>query len=141
MTYEVRATEKVLKLSGCRVEVKVCQDDRDHWFGTRVPEPAFPVHASVGVIVETQWHTALRGSRTGPNNDVFIEVIQAGINPDRRGEGFDPIPERQSAANVSFRDLAEGMRKNEADKRAMEAFEPREIGCHPRDRVPLLRAV
>ena len=36
------------------------------------------------------------------------------------------IRERQSAANVTFRDLAEGMRKNEADKRAMEAFEPRE---------------
>ena len=32
------------------------------------------------------------------------------------------IRERQSAA----RDLAEGIRKNEADKRAMEAFEPRE---------------
>ena len=36
------------------------------------------------------------------------------------------IRERQSATNISFRDLAEGMRKNEADKRAMEAFEPRE---------------
>ena len=36
------------------------------------------------------------------------------------------ILERQSAANVSFRDLAEGIRKNEAVKRAIEAFEPRE---------------
>ena len=36
------------------------------------------------------------------------------------------IRERQSAADVSFRDLAEGLRKNEADKRAMEEFEPRE---------------
>ena len=36
------------------------------------------------------------------------------------------IRERQASANVSFRDLAERMRKNEADKREMEAFEPRE---------------
>ena len=36
------------------------------------------------------------------------------------------IRERQSAADVSFRDLAEGIRKNEADKRAMEEFEPME---------------
>ena len=36
------------------------------------------------------------------------------------------IRERQSAADLSFRDLAEQMRRNEADKRAMKAFEPRE---------------
>ena len=36
------------------------------------------------------------------------------------------IRERQSAADVSFRDLAEGMRKTEADKLTMEAFEPTE---------------
>ena len=36
------------------------------------------------------------------------------------------IRERQAAANISFRDLAERMRKNEADKREIEAFEPRE---------------
>lgn len=36
------------------------------------------------------------------------------------------IRERQAAANVSFRDLTERMRKNEADKREIEAFEPRE---------------
>ena len=36
------------------------------------------------------------------------------------------IRERQSAADLSFRDLANRMRRNEADKRAMKAFEPRE---------------
>ena len=36
------------------------------------------------------------------------------------------IRERQSAADVSFRGLAERLRKAEADKRAMEAFAPRE---------------
>ena len=36
------------------------------------------------------------------------------------------IRERQAAANISFRDLAERMRKNEADKREIEGFEPRE---------------
>ena len=36
------------------------------------------------------------------------------------------IRERQSVADVSFRDLAERIRKTKADKRAMEAFEPRE---------------
>ena len=34
------------------------------------------------------------------------------------------ILERQSAANFSFRDLAEKIRMTEADKRAIEAFEP-----------------
>ena len=36
------------------------------------------------------------------------------------------IREQQAVADVSFRDLAEGIHKNEADKRAMEEFEPRE---------------
>ena len=36
------------------------------------------------------------------------------------------IRERQSAADISFRDLAERMRKTEVDKRAIEAFQPRE---------------
>ena len=35
-----------------------------------------------------------------PNNDVLIEVIQAGINPDRGGEGFDPIPLERTSVTV-----------------------------------------
>jgi len=51
-----------------------------------------------------------------PNNTVKIEVIQAGINPERRREGFPPIPrERTSVTGISHKDGTLSMARNGPD--------------------------
>ena len=58
-----------------------------------------------------------------PNNDVLIEVIQAGINADRRGEGFDPIPlERTSVTGLRHEDGAISMARGGPDSARSDIF-------------------
>ncbi len=58
-----------------------------------------------------------------PNNDVLIEVIQAGINPERDGEGFDPIPlERTSVTGLRHEDGVISMARFEPDSARSDFF-------------------
>ena len=51
-----------------------------------------------------------------PESTVKIEVIQAGVNPDRAKEGFAPIPlERTSATGILHKDGAVSMARGAAD--------------------------
>ena len=77
-------------------------------------------------------HGILHGQSTGYANRIvcmkawLLMVALVDWAYDKASEE-DRIREQQSTANVSFRDLLERIRRNESVKRAMEAFEPREI--------------
>lgn len=51
-----------------------------------------------------------------PNNQIKIEVIQAGINPDRRRDGFPPIPlERTNKTGLKHKNGTLSMARNGPD--------------------------
>jgi len=51
-----------------------------------------------------------------PDNQIKIEVIQAGVNPDRAQEGFPPIPlERTNKTGLLHKDGAVSMARSTAD--------------------------
>jgi len=51
-----------------------------------------------------------------PNNQIKIEVIQAGINPERRREGFPPIPlERTNKTGLTHKNGTLSMARNGPD--------------------------
>lgn len=58
-----------------------------------------------------------------PNNDIRIEVIQGGINPEREGEWFDPIPlERTTVTGLSHTDGTLSMSRFAPDSAHSEIF-------------------
>jgi peptidyl-prolyl cis-trans isomerase A (cyclophilin A) len=58
-----------------------------------------------------------------PDNDIRIEVIQGGINPERHGERFDPIPlERTTATGLSHTDGTLSMSRFAPDSAHSEIF-------------------
>jgi peptidyl-prolyl cis-trans isomerase A (cyclophilin A) len=58
-----------------------------------------------------------------PNNDVLIEVIQAGVNPERRGESFDPIPlERTNVTGLRHEDGAISMARGGPNSARSDIF-------------------
>ena len=58
-----------------------------------------------------------------PNNDVLIEVIQAGINSERRGESFPPIElERTNRSGLSHVDGAISMARGGPDTARSDFF-------------------
>ena len=58
-----------------------------------------------------------------PNNDVLIEVIQAGINPERREDGFPSIPlERTSDTGLRHVDGAISMARGGPDSARSDFF-------------------
>ena len=53
-----------------------------------------------------------------PDNQIKIEVIQAGVNPDRTKDGFPPIPlERTNKTGLLHKDGAVSMARGGADSR------------------------
>jgi peptidyl-prolyl cis-trans isomerase A (cyclophilin A) len=62
-----------------------------------------------------RFHRAVKPDNQ-PNNAVKIEVVQAGINPDRRKDGFPPIPlERTSATGLFHKNGTLSMARNGPD--------------------------
>jgi len=58
-----------------------------------------------------------------PDNNVRIEVIQAGINPDRDGEKFPPIPmERTNVTGLRHTDGAISMARGQPDSAQSDFF-------------------
>jgi peptidyl-prolyl cis-trans isomerase A (cyclophilin A) len=58
-----------------------------------------------------------------PNNKVLIEVIQAGIHPDKRGSGFPPIElERTHVTGISHRDGTISMARGGPDTATSDFF-------------------
>ncbi|MGI8855564.1 MAG: peptidylprolyl isomerase [Thermomicrobiales bacterium] len=58
-----------------------------------------------------------------PDNDVRIEVIQAGINPSRAEERFAPIPlERTNATGLAHRDGVISMARSTPDSAVSDFF-------------------
>jgi peptidyl-prolyl cis-trans isomerase A (cyclophilin A) len=58
-----------------------------------------------------------------PNDAVRIEVIQAGINPDRLGDRFDPIPlERTTLTGLAHRDGTISMARSTPDSALSDFF-------------------
>lgn len=58
-----------------------------------------------------------------PNNTIKIEVIQAGVNPDKAKEGFGPIKlERTSATGLKHKDGVISMARSTADTATSDFF-------------------
>ncbi len=58
-----------------------------------------------------------------PNNTIKIEVIQAGVNPDKTKEGFGPIKlERTSATGLKHKDGVISMARSTADTATSDFF-------------------
>jgi len=61
------------------------------------------------------WHRTVKMGNQ-PDSPIKIEVIQAGVNPDRAKDGFPPIPlERTSATGILHKDGAVSMARGAAD--------------------------
>jgi peptidyl-prolyl cis-trans isomerase A (cyclophilin A) len=61
------------------------------------------------------WHRTVKMDNQ-PDNQIKIEVIQAGVNPDRAKEGFAPIPlERTSKTGILHKDGTVSMARGGAD--------------------------
>jgi peptidyl-prolyl cis-trans isomerase A (cyclophilin A) len=61
------------------------------------------------------WHRTVKMDNQ-PDNQIKIEVIQAGVNPDRAKEGFPPIPlERTSKTGILHKDGTVSMARGGAD--------------------------
>jgi peptidyl-prolyl cis-trans isomerase A (cyclophilin A) len=61
------------------------------------------------------WHRTVKMDNQ-PDNQIKIEVIQAGVNPDKAKEGFPPIPlERTNKTGILHKDGAVSMARGAAD--------------------------
>jgi peptidyl-prolyl cis-trans isomerase A (cyclophilin A) len=61
------------------------------------------------------WHRTVKMDNQ-PDNQIKIEVIQAGVNPDRTREGFAPIPlERTNKTGILHKDGTVSMARGGAD--------------------------
>ena len=61
------------------------------------------------------WHRTVKMDNQ-PDNQIKIEVIQAGVNPDRAKEGFAPIPlERTNKTGILHKDGTVSMARGGAD--------------------------
>ena len=61
------------------------------------------------------WHRTVKMDNQ-PDNQIKIEVIQAGVNPDRAKDGFPPIPlERTNQTGLLHKDGAVSMARGAAD--------------------------
>jgi peptidyl-prolyl cis-trans isomerase A (cyclophilin A) len=61
------------------------------------------------------WHRTVKMNNQ-PDNQIKIEVIQAGVNPDRAKEGFAPIPlERTNTTGILHKDGTVSMARGGAD--------------------------
>jgi peptidyl-prolyl cis-trans isomerase A (cyclophilin A) len=61
------------------------------------------------------WHRTVKMDNQ-PDNQIKIEVIQAGVNPDRAKEGFPPIPlERTNKTGILHKDSTVSMARGGAD--------------------------
>jgi len=61
------------------------------------------------------WHRTVKMDNQ-PDNQIKIEVIQAGVNPDKAKEGFAPIPlERTNKTGILHKDGAVSMARGGAD--------------------------
>ncbi len=61
------------------------------------------------------WHRTVKMDNQ-PDNQIKIEVIQAGINPDKAKDGFPPIPlERTNKTGILHKDGAVSMARGAAD--------------------------
>ena len=68
------------------------------------------------------WHRTVLPDNQ-PDNDVRIEVIQGGINPDRDDERFGPIPlERTTATGLAHLDGTVSMARFEPDSAVSDIF-------------------
>jgi peptidyl-prolyl cis-trans isomerase A (cyclophilin A) len=69
-----------------------------------------------------RWHRTVLPDNQ-PNNDVRIEVIQGGVNPEREDDRFDPIPlERTTVTGLSHRDGTISMARFAPDSAVADIF-------------------
>ncbi len=67
--------------------------------------------------------TVKRDPDNQPNNTIKIEVIQAGVNPDRAAQGFPPLPlERTNASGLKHRNGTISMARAGADTATSDFF-------------------
>lgn len=67
--------------------------------------------------------TVKRNPDNQPNNTIKIEVIQAGINPDKAASGFPPIPlERTNASGLKHLDGTISMARSAPDTATSDFF-------------------
>jgi peptidyl-prolyl cis-trans isomerase A (cyclophilin A) len=69
-----------------------------------------------------QWHRTVLPDNQ-PDNDIRIEVIQGGVNPERDGERYDPIAlERTTVTGLSHRDGTISMARFAQDSAVSDIF-------------------
>lgn len=69
-----------------------------------------------------RWHRTVLPDNQ-PDNDIRIEVIQGGVNPEREGERFAPIPlERTTITGLSHRDGTISMARFSPDSAVSDIF-------------------
>jgi peptidyl-prolyl cis-trans isomerase A (cyclophilin A) len=69
-----------------------------------------------------RWHRTVTMANQ-PNDTVRIEVIQAGVNPDRLDDRFDPIPlERTTLTGLAHRDGTISMARSTPDSAISDFF-------------------
>jgi peptidyl-prolyl cis-trans isomerase A (cyclophilin A) len=68
------------------------------------------------------WHRTVKMDNQ-PDNQIKIEVIQAGVNPDKSKEGFPPIPlERTNKTGILHKDGVVSMARGAADSATSGIF-------------------
>ncbi len=82
----------------------------------------FLKYVAGGFYTDGRFHRTVT-KENQPNNDVLIEVIQAGINPERREEGFPSIPlERTNKTGLLHVDGAISMARGGPDTARSDFF-------------------
>ena len=82
----------------------------------------FLKYVDSGVYTDGRFHRTVTMDNQ-PNNDVLIEVIQAGINPERREESFPPIElERTNKTGLAHVDGAISMARGGPDTARSDFF-------------------
>ena len=68
------------------------------------------------------WHRTVKMGNQ-PDNQIKIEVIQAGVNPDKAKDGFPPIPlERTNTTGILHKDGTVSMARGAADSATSGVF-------------------
>ena len=89
---------------------------------TPVTAGNFLRYVEAGFYEGGQWHRTVLPDNQ-PDNDIRIEVIQGGVNPEREDERFAPIPlERTTVTGLTHRDGTISMARFAPDSAVSDIF-------------------
>jgi len=119
---QVRSGEVLVRLETPHGNIVIAVDTRS----APVTAANFLKHVDGGFYDGGRFHRATREDNYTPNppNRPMMNIIQGGINPERRGDGFDPIPlERTSVTGITHvRGVVSMARGNAADTARFDFF-------------------